>query len=210
MIPNTKVLSPKRRVELLAILESRFEQFTLRHPDLIWLEVQARIAAQPNKLWSLNEMENSGGEPDCIGHDSATGEILYCDCSAESPKGRRNLRYDHATLDNRKEFAFYRRETLWSGRRDAFDNRKEFTPASSVLEAAVAMGISLLTEAQYRALQQLGAFDTQTSSWLATPDRIRRLGGALFGDRRYDTVFIYHNVADSYYAVRGFRGMLRI
>ena len=185
---DPQTLSPERRADLLAVLRSRFEKFAQRHADLTWAEVLTRLQARPEKLISLVAMEATGGEPDCIGRDPATGEILYCDCSAESPAGRRNLCYDRVALEA----------------------RKEFKPASSALDEAAVMGISLLTEAQYRALQQLGAFDTKTSSWLATPDRIRRLGGALFGDRRYDTVFIYHNGADSYYAVRGFRGMLRI
>jgi hypothetical protein len=185
---DPQTLSSERRADLLTVLQSRFEKFAQRHPDLTWAEVLARLQTQLEKLVSLAAMEATGGEPDCIGRDPATGEILYCDCSAESPAGRRNLCYDRAALEA----------------------RKEFKPASSAVDEAASMGISLLTEAQYHALQQLGTFDTKTSSWLATSDRIRRLGGALFGDRRYDTVFIYHNGADSYYAARGFRGMLRI
>jgi hypothetical protein len=159
-----------------------------RHQGLEWAKVQAKLEANTEKLWSLNEMESSGGEPDVIGHDKKTGEYIFYDCSVESPKGRRSLCYD----------------------RKALDSRKEYKPANSAIDMAAAMGIDILTEEQYRELQQLGEFDTKTSSWIITPANIRKLGGAVFCDRRYDTVFVYHNGADSYYAARGFRGSLRV
>lgn len=174
--------------ELRKTLQTRFEKNKGRHPGLTWAEVLARLEANPGKLRSLEEMEQSGGEPDVVGHDEKTGEYLFFDCSAESPKGRRSVCYDRAALDA----------------------RKEHKPATSALDLAAAMGVELLTEEQYRYLQTLGEFDTKTSSWIQTPARIRKLGGALFCDRRYDTVFLYHNGAESYYAARGFRGVLRV
>ncbi len=181
-------MTPKHRDDLLRLLKARFEQHPHRHPGLRWADVEARLMAQPEKLFSLWEMENTGGEPDVMGHDPKTGGFLFYDCALESPKGRRSLCYDQAALLA----------------------RKHNQPAGSALEMAAAMGIELLTEEQYRALQQLGAFDTRTSSWLQTPPAIRKLGGALFGDRRYDHVFVYHNGAESYYAARGFRGCLEV
>ncbi len=174
--------------DLLLTLRKRFELHMHRHPGLTWAEVEARLRASPGKLISLQQMEQTGGEPDVVGFDAKAGEFIFCDCSPESPKGRRSLCYDRAALEARKQ------------------NK----PAGSVVEMAAAMGIELLTEEQYRALQQLGPFDTKTSSWLKTPDPIRELGGALFGDRRYNHVFVYHNGAESYYAARGFRGLLRV
>jgi hypothetical protein len=185
---NKKNLNPKQRAQLLETLKARFEQNMQRHRDLEWAKVQARLEAAAGKLWSLHEMESSGGEPDVVGHDKKTGEYIFYDCAAESPKGRRSLCYDEAALKSRKE------------------NK----PKNSALEMAQTMGIELLTEAQYRELQQLGEFDTKTSSWVQTPAGIRKLGGAVFCDRRYDTVFLYHNGAESYYAVRGFRASLRV
>lgn len=173
---------------LLATLQARFQKNVKRHPGLKWPDVQARLEAKPDKLRVLEEMEATGGEPDVVGQDPNTGEYVFCDCSPESPTGRRSFCYDRAALDA----------------------RKEAKPANSALDAATAMGISLLTEDEYRALQQVGEFDLKTSSWLVTPPAIRKLGGALFGDRRYDTVFVYHNGAQSYYAARGFRGSLRV
>lgn len=173
---------------LLATLQARFEKNPNRHPGLSWAAVQARLEANPNRLRSLTEMESTGGEPDVIGQDAATGEYLFCDCSPETPAGRRSLCYDRAGLDA----------------------RKEAKPANSALDVATAMGIELLTEDQYRELQQRGRFDTKTSSWLQTPPAIRQLGGALYGDFRYGRTFIYHNGASAYYAVRGFRGVLRV
>ncbi|ANY72567.1 hypothetical protein BBD41_08215 [Paenibacillus ihbetae] len=181
-------LSPEQREELLQTLKARFEKNMSRHPGLEWADVQAKLEANPEKLWSLHEMEETGGEPDVVGHDGKTGEYLFYDCSAESPKGRRSVCYD----------------------REALESRKEHKPKNSAVEMAAAMGIELLTEEQYRELQQLGNFDMKTSSWVITPERIRKLGGALFCDRRYDTVFVYHNGAESYYAARGFRGWLRV
>ncbi|MFD3767523.1 MULTISPECIES: DUF4256 domain-containing protein [Paenibacillus] len=181
-------LSPEQREELLQTLKARFEKNMNRHPGLEWADVQAKLEANPEKLWSLHEMEETGGEPDVVGHDGKTGEYIFYDCSAESPKGRRSVCYD----------------------REALESRKEHKPKSSAVEMAAAMGIELLTEEQYRELQQLGNFDMKTSSWVITPERIRKLGGALFCDRRYDTVFVYHNGAESYYAARGFRGSLRV
>jgi hypothetical protein len=181
-------LSSEQQTELLDVLKTRFAKNMKRHEGLGWADVQAKLAAHPEKLVSLNAMENTGGEPDVVGRDETTGEYLFVDCSAQSPKGRRSLCFDRAALDERKE------------------NK----PAGNALEMAAAMGVALLTEDEYRALQKLGKFDTTTSSWVQTPADIRKLGGALFGDRRYDTVFIYHNGAQSYYAARGFRGVLRV
>ncbi len=181
-------MNAKQREELLRTLKARFEKNMKRHPGLEWAEVQAKLEANPEKLRSLAEMERTGGEPDVVGRDKGTGEYIFYDCSAESPKGRRSLCYDG----------------------EALKSRKEHPPQNSALDVAAAMGIELLTEEQYRELQKLGEFDTKTSSWVKTPPRIRRLGGALFCDRRYDTVFLYHNGAESYYAARGFRGSLRV
>lgn len=183
-----KTLSPEQYADLLATLHARFEKNRKRHPGIEWAAVQTRMEARPEKLWSLREMERTGGEPDVVGQDAATGEIIFYDCAAESPKGRRSLCYDRAALDARKE------------------NK----PENSAMDLADAMGVELLTEAQYRALQELGAFDLKTSSWVKTPASIRERGGAIFCDRRYDHVFVYHNGADSYYASRGFRGSLRL
>lgn len=180
-------LSNKQREEILRTLQARFGKNMDRHKRLDWAEVQARLEANPDKLWSLNEMEKSGGEPDVVRHDKRSDEYIFYDCAAESPKGRRSLCYDRAALDA----------------------RKEHKPANNAMEMAAAMGIEILTEEQYRELQKLGAFDTKTSSWVKTPPAIRSLGGALFCDRRYDTVFMYHNGAESYYANRGFRGSLK-
>lgn len=181
-------LSHEKGEELLEILKSRFEKNMNRHKGIEWTHVQARLELMAHKLWIVNEMENTGGEPDVLGYDKTTGEYIFCDCSAESPKGRRSICYD----------------------REALESRKENKPLSSAADMAEAMGIELLTEEQYRALQELGHFDTKTSSWLKTPDNIRKLGGAIFGDCRYDTVFIYHNGAESYYASRGFRGIIKV
>ena len=185
---NKKDLSPKQREELLAGLKARFESNMNRHKGVEWAKVQAKLEANPEKLWSLNEMERTGGEPDIVGHDKKTGEYIFYDCSAESPKGRRSVCYD----------------------REALESRKEHKPENTAVDMAVAMGIELLTEEQYRELQKLGDFDTKTSSWVKTPSDIRELGGALYCDRRYNTVFVYHNGAESYYAARGFRGALRV
>jgi len=181
-------LSAEQREQLLTVLQARFEQNMSRHPDVDWAEVQAKLEANPEKLWSLHEMERTGGEPDVVAHDQPAGETIFFDCSAQSPKGRRSLCYD----------------------REALDARKENKPKDSVIDMANAMGVTLLTEAQYRQLQELGEFDTTTSSWIETPPTIRELGGAIFGDRRYDHVFVYHNGASSYYAARGFRGALKV
>lgn len=180
--------SSEQREELFGALKARFEKHKNRHPGLDWAKVEARLQARAGKLWSLKEMESTGGEPDVVGFDQKTGEYVFCDCSAESPNGRRSLCYD----------------------RDAREARKEHPPKNSAMEMAAAMGVELLTEEQYRDLQKLGNFDTKTSSWVKTPSDIRKRGGALFCDRRYDHVFLYHNGADSYYAARGFRGSLRI
>jgi len=185
---HQKELSSKHREELLKTLKARFEKNMNRHKGLEWTEVQAKLEADNEKLWSLNEMERTGGEPDVVGFDKKTGEYIFCDCSAESPKDRRSLCYD----------------------REALNARKEHKPKNSAVDMAAAMGIELLTEEQYRELQQFGPFDTKTSSWIITPPAIRKLGGALFCDRRYDHLFTYHNGADSYYAARGFRGSLRV
>ena len=181
-----KELSPKQRDELLAALKARFEKNMGRHPGLVWAKVQARLEARPDKLWSLAEMERTGGEPDVVGVKS--GEFVFFDCSAQSPKGRVSFCYDRAALDS----------------------RKEHKPKNCVIDMAAAMGVEALTEEEYFALQKLGEFDTKSSSWLKTPAEIRELGGAIYGDRRYDRVFIGHNGADSYYSGRGFRGSLRV
>ena len=183
-----KQLSAQQRDELLAALKARFEKNMGRHKGLEWAKVQAKLETNPEKLWSLNEMERTGGEPDVVGFDKKTGEYTFYDCSAESPRDRRSICYD----------------------RDALEARKENKPKDSAVNMAAAMGIELLTEEQYRELQQLGNFDLKTSSWVQTPADIRKLGGALFCDRRYNHVFLYHNGADSYYAARGFRGSLSV
>jgi len=187
-MPKTKELSAKQRADLLKTLQARFEMNMNRHAGLKWATVQARLESNSAGLWSLNLLEESGGEPDVTGSDKATGECTFVDCSAQSPKGRRSVCYD----------------------REALDARKEHKPKSSAMEMVIAMGAELLTEQGYRALQELGEFDTTTSSWVHTPARIRKLGGALFCDRRYDTVFMSHNGAESYYAARGFRCSLRV
>jgi hypothetical protein len=184
----TATLPKKQREELLSVLKARFEKNMGRHKGLEWAQVQARVEADAGKLWSLSEMEKTGGEPDVIGQDKKTGEYIFYDCSPESPQGRRSLCYD----------------------REALDSRKEHKPKNNAMDVAAGIGIELLTEEQYRELQKLGNFDTKTSSWIKTPSAIRKLGGALFCDRRYDTVFVYHNGAESYYAARGFRGWLKV
>lgn len=188
MSNNKKELSAEQREELLKTLKNRFDKNMNRHEGIEWAKVQAKLEANPEKLWSLDDMEITGGEPDVVGYDKKTGEYIFYDCSAESPKGRRSLCYD----------------------RQALDSRKEHKPESSALDVAAAMGIEILTEDQYRELQQFGKFDTKTSSWVKTPADIRKLGGALFCDYRYGTVFTYHNGAESYYAARAFRGALRV
>jgi Protein of unknown function (DUF4256) len=185
---NKKDLSPEQREELLGALKARFEKNMNRHKGHEWDKVQAKLEANAEKLWSLNEMERTGGEPDVVGHDKKTNEYIFYDCSAESPKGRRSVCYD----------------------REALESRKEHKPEDNAIDMAASMGIELLTEEQYRELQNLGNFDTKTSSWVKTPADIRKLGGAIFCDRRYETVFVYHNGAESYYAARGFRGLLRV
>ncbi|HEY5029187.1 MAG TPA: DUF4256 domain-containing protein [Candidatus Angelobacter sp.] len=185
---DKKDLSPKQREELLRALKARFEKNTDRHKGLAWDKVQAKLEANAEKLWSLNEMERTGGEPDVVGHDKKTGEYIFYDCSADSPKGRRSVCYDG----------------------EALESRKEHKPKDSAVDIPTAMGIELLTEEQYRELQKLGDFDTKTSSWVKTPSAMRKLGGALFCDRRFNTVFVYHNGAESYYAGRAFRGSLRV
>ena len=190
---NKKQLSSGQREDLIKALKARFEKNMNRHKGLEWAKVQSRFFGTDHeysseKLWSLNEMESTGGEPDVVGYDKETGEYIFQDCSAESPKGRRSICYDRVALES----------------------RKEYKPENSAIDMTAAMGIELLTEVHYRELQELGIFDTKTSSWVKTPDNIRILGGALFCDRRYDTVFVYHNGAESYYAVRGFRGSLRV
>ncbi len=181
-------LSPEQREELLRRLKTRFEKNMSRHAGLEWADVQSRLDADAGKLWSLNEMEKTGGEPDVIGRDEKTGQYIFCDCAAETPRGRRSVCYDRAAQESRKDFA----------------------PENNALDLAAAMGIEILTEDGYRALQALGEFDLKTSSWLATPPEIRALGGAIFGDRRYGRVFVYHNGAASYYGARAFRGCLRV
>ncbi len=181
-------LGPKEREELLETLSARFEKNVGRHPGVAWATVQARLEANADKLWSLHEMERTGGEPDVVGHDPKTGEILFFDCSPESPKGRTAVCYD----------------------REALDSRKEHKPKTSAVEMASAMGVELLTENQYFELQKLGEFDTKTTTWVQTPPEIRKRGGALFGDSRYGRVFIYHNGAQSYYSARGFRSSLKV
>ena len=188
MNSNKESLPPEQRRELLRLLKARFEKNMNRHKDLEWAEVQGKLEANAEKLWSINEMEGTGGEPDVVGYDQKTGGYIFCDCSAESPKGRRSVCYD----------------------REALESRREHKPEDSAIDMAAAMGIQLLTEEQYRELQKLGDFDTKTSSWVKTPSNIRKLGGALFCDRRYDTVFVYHNGAESYYAARAFRGSVRV
>ncbi len=185
---NKKELSPEQSEELLGALKARFTKNMNRHKGLEWLNVHEKLEANPEKLWSLNEMERTGGEPDVVGHDRKTGEYIFFDCAAESPKGRRSVCYD----------------------REALEARKEHKPGNNTVDMAASMGIELLTEEQYRELQELGNFDTKTSSWVKTPSDIRKLGGAIFCDRRYDHVFVYHNGAESYYAARGFRGSLRV
>ena len=186
-VETKKELSPEQCEELLRALEARFEKNMNRHKGLEWAKVKAKLEANAEKLWSLNEMEKTGGEPDVVGHDKKTGEYIFFDCSAESPKGRTSVCYD----------------------REGLDSRKEHKPKNNAIDMAAAMGIELLTEEEYQELQKLGNFDTKTSSWVKTPSDIRKLGGALFCDRRYNTVFVYHNGAESYYAARGFRGSLR-
>lgn len=185
---NKQELLPEQREELLSALKARFEKNKNRHTGLEWAKVQAKLESNSEKLWSLNEMEKTGGEPDVVGYDKQNDEYIFYDCSTETPKGRRSICYD----------------------REALDSRKEYKPENNAIDMAAAMGIELLTEDEYRALQQLGHFDTKTSSWLKTPSEIRKLGGAIFADFRYGHVFVYHNGADSYYAVRGFRGQLRV
>jgi hypothetical protein len=183
-----KKLAPKQSEELLTTLKARFEKNMNRHKGLEWAKVQAKLEASAERLWSLNEMEKTGGEPDVVDHDKKTGDYIFYDCSAESPQGRRSLCYD----------------------REALESRKEHKPKNNAVDMAAAMGIELLTEQEYRELQNLGPFDTKTSSWVKTPSEIRKLGGAIFCDFRYGTVFVYHNGAESYYAARGFRGSLRV
>lgn len=183
-----KKLTKEQTDILIKTLKTRFEKNMNRHKGIDWMKVQAKLEANPEKMWSLHEMEKTGGEPDVVGQDKKSGEFIFFDCSAESPKERRSLCYD----------------------RDALDSRKEHKPKNSAMDFADEMGIEILTEEQYRNLQTLGNFDTKTSSWILTPEKIRALGGAIFCDRRYDTVFTYHNGAESYYAVRGFRGSLKV
>ncbi|MGH9587802.1 MAG: DUF4256 domain-containing protein [Acidobacteriaceae bacterium] len=187
-VREEKGLSAEQRKELLATLKARFEKNVSRHKGMEWAKVQARLDATTGKLWSLHEMERTGGEPDVVGFDRTTGEYVFYDCSAESPKGRRSLCYDG----------------------EALEARKEFKPKDSAVNMAAAMGIELLTEEEYGELQKLGKFDLKTSNWLNTPAEVRKLGGAIFGDRRYDRVFTYHNGAESYYGARGFRGVVRV
>lgn len=188
MKSNKAKLSSQEREELLSTLKARFDKNMNRHKGTEWAKVQAKLEADPGKLWSLNEMEKTGGEPDVVGFDKKTGEYIFYDCSAESPAGRRSVCYDH----------------------EALEKRKEHKPKDSALNMAADMGIEILTEEEYRELQKLGKFDTKTSSWIKTPDDIRKLGGAVFCDYRYGHVFVYHNGAESYYAARGFRGSLRV
>lgn len=185
---HTEKITRQQSDVLLSTLSARFDKNMKRHQGLDWGKVQAKLEASPEKLWSLHEMERTGGEPDVVGHDAKTGEYIFYDCSAESPKGRRSVCYDRAGLES----------------------RKEHQPENNAIDMAAAMGIELLTEEQYRELQRLGEFDLKTSSWVKAPSEIRTLGGAIFCDRRYNTVFVYHNGASSYYAARGFRGLLRV
>jgi Protein of unknown function (DUF4256) len=187
-MPRANDMKAKQREDLLRALKSRFEKSMHRHKGIEWTKVQAKLEATPEKLWSLNEMERTGGEPDVVGQDKKTGEYIFFDCSAQSPAGRRSLCYD----------------------REGLESRKEHPPETSASDMAAAMGVELLTEEQYRELQKLGDFDTKTSSWVKTPTDVRKLGGALFGDRRYGTVFVYHNGASAYFGGRGFRGSLRV
>jgi hypothetical protein len=188
ILGNKKELAPEQREELRSALKDRFEKNMNRHKGLEWVKVQAKMESNPEKLWPLNEMERTGGEPDVVGYDKTTGEYIFYDCSAESPTGRRSLCYDG----------------------EALESREKHKPENSAMDMAAAMGIELLAEEQYRELQKLGDFDTKTSSWLKTPADIRKLGGAIFADYRYGHVFVYHNGAESYYASRGFRGSLRV
>lgn len=188
MKSNKKELLPEQREELLKTLKDRFEKNMNRHKGMEWAKVQAKLEASAEKLWSLDDMETTGGEPDVVGHDQKTGEYIFYDCAAESPKGRRSICYDQ----------------------EALESRKEHKPGNSAIGMAAEMGIEILDEEQYRELQQFGKFDTKTSSWLKTPADIRKLGGAIFADYRYGTIFVYHNGAESYYAARGFRGALRV
>lgn len=185
---KTRTLLPKQSEELLKLLKARFEKNKNRHKGLDWTKVQAKLDSNAEKLWSLSEMERTGGEPDVVGQDKKSGEFIFYDCSEESPKGRRSLCYD----------------------REALESRKEFKPKNNALDMAAEMGIEILSEEQYMELQKLGSFDTKTSSWVKTPPQIRKLGGALFCDRRFDFVFLYHNGAESYYAARAFRGSLKV
>jgi hypothetical protein len=185
---NNKELNPEQREELIKVLKDRFDKNKNRHIDLEWPKIEARLSTNNEKVWSLMEMERTSGEPDVIGLDSKTGEYIFCDCSAESPKGRRSICYD----------------------REGLESRKENKPQNNAIDMAADMGIEILTEEQYRELQKLGSFDVKTSSWVKTPPNVRDLGGAFFCDRRYDTVFVYHNGAESYYAARGFRGLLLV
>src|SRR5262249_26090236 len=187
-VATQQELSTAQREQLLSGLKTRFEKNMNRHQDLEWAPLEAKLEANADKLWSLQQMERTGGEPEVVGHDKNTSDYIFCDCSAESPQGRRSLCYDG----------------------EALDSRKEHKPKNSAIDMATAMGIELLTEEQYRELQKLGNFDTKTSSWIKTPSDVRRLGGALFCDRRFNTVFVYHNGAESYYAARGFRGSIRV
>lgn len=188
MKSNEKGLLPEQREELLRILKTRFEKNEIRHTDIKWADIEAKLIENPEKMWSLNEMETTGGEPDVVGYDKETGEYIFYDCSAESPKDRRSVCYDG----------------------DALASRKEHKPKNSAVDMAIEMGIELLSEEQYRELQKLGKFDLKTSSWVKTPSAIRELGGAIFCDRRYNHVFVYHNGAESYYGARAFRGWLRV
>jgi hypothetical protein len=188
MTSNKQKLTSVEREEFLLVLRARFEENLSRHKNMGWAEIQARLEANPSKLWSLSEMEKTGGEPDAIGYEKKTDEYIFCDCSPESPKGRRSLCYDH----------------------EALESRKEHKPANSAVQMAADIGIELLTEEQYKELQKLGQFDAKTSSWVKTPPEIRKLGGAIFCDFRFGHVFTYHNGAESYYAARGFRGLLRV
>lgn len=185
---SKKIITKEQREELVVILKSRFEQNMDRHKGMEWAEIQEKLKANSTKMWSLNEMENTGGEPDVVGYDEKTGEYIFMDCSSESPKGRRSLCYD----------------------REAWESRKKYKPEDNAIDLATAIGIEILTEKQYRELQKLGEFDLKTSSWIATPPEIRKLGGALFCDRRFNHVFTYHNGAESYYSARGFRGCLKV